>query len=738
MEHDYPIPVYVVESCPQNKADWDLRSRQLNCSNDDTKTHRYHCVPNGQKTALLEFCYDVIRPLVQKDNCMELAQSGTLNQHWCKNFLSGCPEKYYYSDESYLYPNCSRINLYGKCYVADPSCEFASTTIASVTETIISTGMSLSENINCAHLESSLTIVSTILSFLIVLSCLTNIVILNRKRIPGQSTSCLDPKDLPCSPRKEDIENVPAGENPNDSKYISVKTTKEDQKKKNEETTKREKLAENEPMLREPPYHSASDDKEEDIENVLVGENPNDLQYVSVTTKQGQDKRNEDGLDLNGKGYKKKIGASIELGTTNSGYCYSYYEQFWKDPVGSIILNKWYSSELETLRTGTEILLDKNLNCINFGYEAENSYAERDAENIQEEYYFFSKFIKDLSKYFRKDKTRSKHVLHAVNAQKEFDAMDIVAKAIEYIMKEIFNDLNSRGYKKEDINMHWVLTVSSLWNNKGKQFLCDCATKAGISRQALLIVTETDALVMYSRYSEIWGSNTKDILKCGTKVMVLDIGGSVMNVTIHEADFNGSLKFLKAYKSVDCGGNDVDNMFKKLLSVITGEQKLVEYEKEFTSDYLEMFRAFEIRKRQARSGRPLVNIRLPLTFMNFCKRHNRDMNIYLEQKFGESVRCYGDNLKIDKSEFEKLFEDTVKKLVNEAEFFYKKESDTKLILMVGGFSNFYLLQNRIGDTFSNKCRILFEDNPEIAVLRGSVLYSHQPHVYRMIEKDVIE
>ncbi|XP_061188744.1 heat shock 70 kDa protein 12A-like [Saccostrea echinata] len=445
-----------------------------------------------------------------------------------------------------------------------------------------------------------------------------------------------------------------------------------------------------------------------------------------------------DYLDPNEKEYKKKrIGASIELGTTNSGYCYSYYEQFWYDPVGSISLNTWYSSELATSRTGTEILLDKNLKCIAFGYDAEILYSQRDAEKIQEEFYFFSKFIKDLSEYFKKDKITSKHVLRDVHKQKQFDAMEIVAKAIEYMMEEIFKDIKNSGYTKEEIRMHWVLTVSSLWNNKGKQFLCDCATKAGISRQALLIVTEADALAMYSRYSGIWKSNTKDVFNCGTKVMVLDVGGSVMNVTVHEVDFNGSLKLLNVNQSIDCGGNDVDNKFKKLLSIIAGEQKLGEYEREFTSDYLEIFRAFENRKRQATSGRKSVLIKLPLTFMEFCKRHNRDMNKFLEQKFGNSVRCYRDNLKIENTEFEKLFEDTVKKLVNEAEDIYIKESDTKLILMVGGFSNSYLLQKRMGDAFSNKCHILFEDNPEVAVLRGSVLYSHQPHVYQMVEKGVI-
>lgn len=45
---------------------WKAASRKRNCSFDDVKPlNRYLCVPNVEKTELLEFCYDQIRPMVQ-------------------------------------------------------------------------------------------------------------------------------------------------------------------------------------------------------------------------------------------------------------------------------------------------------------------------------------------------------------------------------------------------------------------------------------------------------------------------------------------------------------------------------------------------------------------------------------------------------------------------------------------------------------------------------------------------
>ncbi|XP_061176059.1 serine/threonine-protein phosphatase 6 regulatory ankyrin repeat subunit A-like [Saccostrea echinata] len=114
MNSRYRYPVFPVTSCPLNTTDWNSSARRRNCSLDDVR-NRYLCVPNQQKSVLLEFCYDEVRPMVQKGNCIELAGSGTLNQYNCNMFKAeACPEKPYFSD--LIYTLCSPAKGYSLFY----------------------------------------------------------------------------------------------------------------------------------------------------------------------------------------------------------------------------------------------------------------------------------------------------------------------------------------------------------------------------------------------------------------------------------------------------------------------------------------------------------------------------------------------------------------------------------------------------------------------------------------------
>lgn len=60
----YDFPVYSTESCPRNQSEWNKRSSAINCTNDNG----YMCIPNDDRTQLLEFCYIYPRILITKGN----------------------------------------------------------------------------------------------------------------------------------------------------------------------------------------------------------------------------------------------------------------------------------------------------------------------------------------------------------------------------------------------------------------------------------------------------------------------------------------------------------------------------------------------------------------------------------------------------------------------------------------------------------------------------------------------
>ncbi|XP_061179351.1 uncharacterized protein LOC133187976 [Saccostrea echinata] len=115
-EYSYSFGVYRVEECPMNQSEWEVAAERRQCN----KTHGYHCAPDKYHSTLIEFCYTKKRILIHTGNCVELAADGILNHVKCQNFTNGCPEKPYYSNELYTYPNCMSLAI--GCFTSDKEC----------------------------------------------------------------------------------------------------------------------------------------------------------------------------------------------------------------------------------------------------------------------------------------------------------------------------------------------------------------------------------------------------------------------------------------------------------------------------------------------------------------------------------------------------------------------------------------------------------------------------------------
>lgn len=110
-----------VNICPKTETEVLIASRRLGCNNHTNDRDPYMCIPNKEKTSLVEFCYNSVMGIHEKGNCLE-ASVGMVTEYSCKNFSYGCPDKTFFKDEFYKYPACQDINTKYQCYVMDPSC----------------------------------------------------------------------------------------------------------------------------------------------------------------------------------------------------------------------------------------------------------------------------------------------------------------------------------------------------------------------------------------------------------------------------------------------------------------------------------------------------------------------------------------------------------------------------------------------------------------------------------------
>nr|XP_034329655.1 uncharacterized protein LOC117690232 [Crassostrea gigas] len=112
------FPVFRTKSCPSNQTEWEKRSSEMNCTDNNS----YMCVPNEKFTELLEFCFKDLRMLIVQGSCLYLSRSHSdVNVYDCRNFEYGCPSSHYLSSENYKYPSC--VHVENGCFVAEPSCK---------------------------------------------------------------------------------------------------------------------------------------------------------------------------------------------------------------------------------------------------------------------------------------------------------------------------------------------------------------------------------------------------------------------------------------------------------------------------------------------------------------------------------------------------------------------------------------------------------------------------------------
>lgn len=111
-----------VNVCPTTKEEVNIAAKRNGCRNGTNGRSSYMCIPNKEKTTLVEFCYNENIGIHEKGNCLE-ASLGRITEHSCSNFPYGCPDSDYFKDELYKYPACQHINTNNHCYVMDPLCQ---------------------------------------------------------------------------------------------------------------------------------------------------------------------------------------------------------------------------------------------------------------------------------------------------------------------------------------------------------------------------------------------------------------------------------------------------------------------------------------------------------------------------------------------------------------------------------------------------------------------------------------
>ncbi|KAL3878597.1 hypothetical protein ACJMK2_030933 [Sinanodonta woodiana] len=90
-------------------------------------------------------------------------------------------------------------------------------------------------------------------------------------------------------------------------------------------------------------------------------------------------------------GSKTLVVCSIDLGTTYSGYAFSFKADYEHDPQ-NVLMNSWRGGKTLSEKAPTSVLLDPKQTFHSFGYEAENKYTELAENDEHHDWYYFNRF----------------------------------------------------------------------------------------------------------------------------------------------------------------------------------------------------------------------------------------------------------------------------------------------------------------------------------------------------------
>ncbi|XP_078325400.1 heat shock 70 kDa protein 12A-like isoform X2 [Crassostrea virginica] len=263
----------------------------------------------------------------------------------------------------------------------------------------------------------------------------------------------------------------------------------------------------------------------------------------------------------------------------------------------------------------------------------------------------------------------------------------------------------------------------------------EAAEKVGISGDRLVIALEPEAASLYCMHLPVHRdseNSTFGIFKSGSKYMVVDAGGGTIDITVHEVQHNGTLKELHKANGGNWGGTKVDSSFRSLLASIVGNDVIEAFTTDHKYDYLELLRDFEAKKKTITPKlAEKVTFKVPINLLETFREVNPGKNIKAvvtsNARFKDKLTWTGDKLRMEANLTKALFDESCKKIVDHMHqlFRLRNVKDVSTIILVGGFAESAMLQETVRGAFRNK-KVIVPQDAGLAVLKGAVLYGHQP------------
>ena len=200
-----------------------------------------------------------------------------------------------------------------------------------------------------------------------------------------------------------------------------------------------------------------------------------------------------------------------------------------------------------------------------------------------------------------------------------------------------------------------------------------------------------------------------------------------MDFTCHEVHHDTTSKELCRPSGGSFGGTKINNVFIEVLRDIFGENILNEFKTQNIENFYYMLDRFELKKKTFK-GTDKIVLQFPLslqrTFTDITGKTVADGVRQSPHK--DEISFRQDKMHISLSLARNMFDEAVVKIVAQTREIVDNVGNIDMLVLVGGFSESPYLKEAMFSTFKSQLKIFSPTEPSSAVLKGAVLYGHQP------------
>jgi len=160
-----------------------------------------------------------------------------------------------------------------------------------------------------------------------------------------------------------------------------------------------------------------------------------------------------------------------------------------------------------------------------------------------------------------------------------------------------------------------------------------------------------------------------------------------------------------------------------------GKDAYAEFKKNNVEDVIQLLGGFEVKKRCiAPNKTDKETIMIPAALIELCQKKPADV-IKNNKAFAGKITYTTGKIRVDYAILRSWFDESCRRTIEHVRNLFQQpqNKDVDTILMVGGFSDSPILQDKIKSAFSNK-RIIIPEEAGTAVLKGAVMFGHDPLV----------